>query len=75
MAKPGIGFKVWTAALSAFVALMLFPNIVRKHGLSKSLVITALAVGAIWLMYAVIGRVIDRAVREELKRKSREKQG
>ncbi len=73
MAKPGFGFKVWTAALSVFVALMLFPNIVRKQGVGKSLVITVLAVGAIWLMYFVIGRVIDQAVSEELKRKSREK--
>ena len=74
MAKPGLGFKIWTALLSVFVALMLFPNIVGKHGVGKSLLITALAVGAIWLMYFVIGRVINWAVSEELKRKSREKQ-
>jgi len=71
MAKPGLGFKVWTVALSIFVALMLYPNIVAKHGVGKSLVITALAVGAIWLMYFVIGRVINWAVSEELKRKGR----
>jgi len=69
MAKPGLGFKIWTALLSVFVALMLFPNIVGKHGVGKSLLITALAVGAIWLMYFVIGRVINWAVSEELKRK------
>jgi hypothetical protein len=54
-----------------FVAVMLFPNIVRKHGVWKSLLITALAVGAIWLMYIVIGRVINGAVAKELKRRSR----
>jgi Kef-type K+ transport system membrane component KefB len=73
-AKPKLGFKSWTAALSVFVALMLYPNIVGKHGVAWSLVITTLAVGAIWLMYFVIGRVINWAVSEELKRKSREKQ-
>jgi len=73
MAKSGVGFRIWTAALSVFVALLLFPNIVRQHGVGKSLVITVLAVGAIWIMYFVIGRVIDRVVAEELKRKSREK--
>jgi hypothetical protein len=71
--KPGLGFKIWTALLSVFVALMLYPNIVAKHGVWRSLVITALAVGAIWLMYFVIGRLINWAVSEELKRKSREK--
>jgi hypothetical protein len=70
-AKPGLGFKIWTAGLSAFVAVMLFPNIVGKHGVGKSLLITALAVGAIWLMYVVIGRVIDWAVAQELKRRGR----
>jgi len=69
-AKPGIGFKVWTAFLSVFVAVMLFPNIIRKHGPVKSLLITALAVGAIWLMYAVVGRAINGAVANELKRKA-----
>lgn len=74
-AKPGIGFKIWTAVLSVFVALMLYPNIVGKHGVWKSLLITALAVGAIWLMYFVIGRVINWAVSEELKQRSREHSG
>ena len=44
--KPGLGFKLWTAALSVFVAVMLFPNIVGKHGVGMSLLITALAVGS-----------------------------
>jgi len=68
-AKPGLGFKIWTAILSVFVAVMLFPNIVGKHGVWKSLLITALAVGAIWLMYFVIGQVISWAVSEELKKR------
>jgi hypothetical protein len=72
-AKPGIGFRLWTAALSIFVAVILYPNIVGRHGAAKSLLITALAVGAIWLMYFIIGRVIDWAVLEEMKRRSRKK--
>ena len=71
-AKPGLGFKIWTAALSVFVAVMLYPNIVGKHGIARSLVITALAVGAIWLMYAVISRVINAEVAKEMKRGSAE---
>jgi len=72
-AKPGIGFRLWTAVLSVVVAVLLYPNIVGRHGAAKSLLITALAVGAIWLMYFVIGRVIDCAVLEELKRRSQKK--
>lgn len=68
-AKPGLGFKIWTAILSVFVAVMLFPNIVGKHGVWKSLLITALAVGAIWLMYFIISRLINWAVSEELKKR------
>ena len=74
-ARPGIGFKIWTAFLSVFVAVMLFPNVVGRHGVAKSLLITALAVGTIWLMYFVIGRVINGVVAKELKRRSRERQG
>jgi len=67
-AKPGLGFKIWTALLSVFVAVLLFPNIVGKHGVWKSLLITALAVGAIWLMYFAISRFIAWAVSKELKK-------
>jgi len=74
-AKPGLGFKIWTAALSVFVAAMLYPNIVGRHGIAKSLVITALAVGAIWLMYFVIGRLLNGVVAKELKRRSSGSQG
>jgi dolichyl-phosphate-mannose--protein O-mannosyl transferase len=66
--RSALGFRIWTAALSVFVALVLYPNIVRKHGVGNSLVIVALPVGAIWLMYFVIGRVINGAVAKELKR-------
>jgi hypothetical protein len=73
MANPDLGFKIWTAALSLFVTVMLF--IFGKHSFWKSLLIAALAVGAIWMMYFVIGQVIRRAVSEELKRRSRESSG
>ena len=39
-AKPGFGFRIWTAGLSVFVAVMLFPNIVGRHGVARSLLIT-----------------------------------
>lgn len=70
--KSGLGYKIWTAALSVFVAVMLFPAIVGRHGVAKSLAITAFAVGAIWTMYFVIGRIINGAVAKELKRRSAE---
>lgn len=47
---------------------------VGKLGVRKSLLITALAVGAIWLM-CVVGQVTCRAGLEELKRKTWETQG
>lgn len=75
MTKPGTGFRVWTVALSVFVAVLLFPNIIGRHGVVKSLVITVLAVGAIWLMYFIIGRLINGAMAKELKRKSAERPG
>ncbi len=71
-AKPGLGYKIWTTALSVFVAVTLFPAIVGRHGVAKSLAITALAVGVIWVMYFVIGWIINDAVAKELKRRSLE---
>jgi membrane associated rhomboid family serine protease len=71
-AKPGIGFKIWTTVLSVFVAAMLFPAILGKHGVAKSAAITGLAVGVIWAMYFVIGWIINDAVAKELKRRSAE---
>ena len=70
-AKQNLGFKIWTAFLSVFVAVMLFPNIVGRRGVWASLLITVLAVGAIWLMYFAISRFIEWEVSKELKRKSR----
>lgn len=67
----GLGPKIWTSALSIFVAVMLFPNIVGRHGVVISLGIIALAVGVIWLMYAFIGWLISGAVAAELKRRNR----
>jgi formate hydrogenlyase subunit 4 len=69
-AKPGLGYKIWTAALSVFVAVMLFPAIVGKRGVAVSLAITALAVGVIWVMYFVVGWIINNTVAKELKRRS-----
>lgn len=71
-AKPGIGFKIWTTVLSVFVAVMLFPAIVGRHGVARSMAITALAVGVIWTMYFVLGWIINDAVAKELKRRSAE---
>ena len=73
--RPGSGFRIWTAALSVFVAVLLYPNIVGRHGVASSLLITALAVGAIWLMYFVIGRLINGVVAKELKRRAAESAG
>ena len=69
MAKPDLGFKIWTAFLSIFVTVMLF--IFGKFSIWKSLLIAAIAVGAIWMMYFVIGQLIGRAVSQELKKRSR----
>jgi hypothetical protein len=71
LAKPGLGFKIWTAFLSVFVTLMLF--IFGRHSFWKSLLIAAVAVGAIWMMYFVIGQVISWAVSEELKKRELER--
>ena len=72
-AKPGIGFKIWTVFLSVTFALLLFPNIVNRQGVVMSLFYTGLGVGVIWLAYFGIGRFIEWAVSEELKKKSRAK--
>jgi hypothetical protein len=69
--KQNLGFKIWTAFLSVFVAVMLFPNIVGRRGVWASVLLTALAVGGIWLMFFAISRFIEWEVSKELKRKSR----
>ncbi len=70
--KPGIGFKLWTAFLSVTFALILFPNIVGRNGIWMSLFYTGLGVGFIWLLYFGIGRFLEWAVSEELRRRSRQ---
>lgn len=70
-ARQKLGFQIWTAVLSVFMAVALFPSIIGKHGVWISLLITALAVGAIWMMYFIIGRLIDWLVLDELKRKGK----
>ena len=69
MAKPELGFKIWTAFLSVFVTVMLFAF--GGFSFAKSLLTAAIAVGAIWMMYFVIGHLISRAVSEELKKRRR----
>ena len=70
--KPELGFKIWTAFLSVFVTVMLF--IFGKFSFWKSLLLAAISVGAIWMMYFIIGQLISRAVSQELKKRSQEKQ-
>jgi hypothetical protein len=70
-AKPGTGFKVWTAVLSLTFALLLFPAIVGRHGVVMALLYTGLGVGLIWLLYFGIGRFFEWAISEKLKRRSR----
>ncbi len=74
-ARPGIGFKIWTAFLSVTFALLLFPTIVGRQGVLMSLVYVGLGVGFIWLVYFGIGRLLEWAVSEELKRKGQKKSG
>ncbi len=70
--KPGIGFKIWTIFLSLAFALLLFPTIVGRLGVGMSILYTGLGVGFIWFLYFAIGRFLEWAVSEELKRRSRQ---
>jgi hypothetical protein len=74
-AKPGTGFKVWTAVLSLTFALLFFPTIVGRHGVMMTLLYTGLGVGFIWLLYFGIGRFLEWAVSEDLKRRKHGEQG
>ena len=67
--KSNLGPGVWTTFLSVTFALLLFPTIVERHGVGMSLFYTALGVGFIWFLYFCIGRLISRAVAEEMRRK------
>jgi predicted RNA-binding Zn-ribbon protein involved in translation (DUF1610 family) len=73
--RTKLGFKIWTALLSVFVASALFPSIVGRHGVKKSLLITFLAVCAIWGMYYAVGKLISWAVADELKRRAQKGEG
>jgi hypothetical protein len=46
---------------------MLFPTIVAEHGVGMSLFYTSLGVGFIWFLYFCIGKLISRAVAEEMR--------
>lgn len=70
MARPATIFKVWTILLSIVFGVLLFPNIVDKHGFWLSLLFTALGIGVIWLMYFAIGQFMNWVVSEEQKRRN-----
>jgi len=70
MARPITVFKVWTILLSVVFGVLLFPNIVDKHGFWLSLFFTAAGIGVIWLVYFGIGHFIDWAVSKEIKRRN-----
>jgi hypothetical protein len=70
MARPITVFKVWTILLSVVFGLLLFPNIVDKHGLWLSLFFTVAGIGVIWLAYFGIGQFINWAVSKEIKRRN-----
>ena len=69
MSRAHWGFKVWTAFLSVTFAVLLFPNIVHLHGVAMSLFYTGLGVGFIWFLYFAVGRFLEWAVAEELRRR------
>ncbi len=70
MARPNTVFKVWTILLSVVFAVMLFPNIVDKHGVWLSILFTAAGIGVIWLVYFGIGQFINWAVSKEIERRN-----
>lgn len=70
MAKHATVFKVWTIFLSVVFGVLLFPNIVDKHGFWLSLLFTAAGIAAIWIMYFAIGQLIDWVVSTEIKRRN-----
>jgi hypothetical protein len=67
--KSHWGAVVWTTILSVTFALLLFPSIVGLHGIGMSLLYTGLGVGFIWFLFFLIGRLVNHAVSEELKRR------
>ncbi len=67
--RPQKLFRVWTVLLSVVFAALLLPSIVGEHGLPMSLVYTGLGVGVIWIVFFALGRLVDWAVTEEIKRR------
>lgn len=72
-AQPAKIFKVWTALLSIIFAVMLFPNIIDRHGFWMSLLYTGLGVGVIWLAYFGIGQLLQWIVSKELEERNLER--
>lgn len=70
MARPITVFKAWTILLSVVFGVLLFPNIVGKHGFWLSLFFTAAGIGVIWLVYFGIGQFINWAVSKEIKKRN-----
>lgn len=70
MARPITVFKAWTILLSVVFGVLLFPNIVDKHGFWLSLFFTATGIGVIWLVYFGIGHFIDWTVSKEIERRN-----
>ena len=68
--KPAKIFIIWTSLLSVAFAALLLPTIIDKYGLLLSLFYTSLGVCVIWLVYFGIGKFIDWAVDEEIKRRN-----
>ncbi len=68
--RPPKIFKIWTAILSIVFAVLLFPNILDKHGLWMSMLYTAMGIGVIWMAYYGIGRFIDWIVNKDITKNS-----
>lgn len=73
--KPGFGFVLWTWVISILAAIALFWSIVDRHGAWKSILMSALAIGAIWLTHFGISRLIQYDVTREMKKRSRKEAG
>jgi hypothetical protein len=69
------GARLWAAFLSLTFAVLLFPTIVNEHGIALSALYIALGVGFIWSLYFAIGRLLEHAVAEELRRRGIEAAG
>ena len=50
-------------------AALFFPNIIDEHGFPMSMLYTGMGVGIIWIVFFSVGRLVEWAVREEIKRR------